>query len=170
MGPDALQDAAQIQKEAQSFRRIFKSVIIATSSRLGEPVASYAPFILDDQGAVYVFVSQLARHTRHILENPRASLLWIEEETATRNIFARRRLSLDCVVTEIGQEDGMTQSILDRMERELGGTVSVLRSLSDFHLFKMEPLQGVFVQGFGRAFDVTGGDLTPNPDPKGPAS
>jgi putative heme iron utilization protein len=37
--------------------------------------------------------------------------------------------------------------------------MTVIREFSDFHLFAINPYQGVIVTGFGSAFNVTGNDF-----------
>lgn len=143
-----------IRQEAFTFRASFKTVLLATSSLQAEPESSYAPFVLGEDDAVYIFISGLARHTQQLLENPQASLLWIENEDKARNLFARRRLSLQCEATELDRGEALSDQILDRMEQELNNTISVLRTLGDFHLFRLTPVRGVYVQGFGKAHDL----------------
>lgn len=159
MAPEPEPDLEAIRLEALAFREGFRTVLLATCSVEGEPEASYAPYVMDAEGCLYLFISRLARHTRQLLDNPKASLLWIEDEAAARNLFARRRLSLECDITEIDRTEILADTILDRMEQELGNTISVLRTLGDFHLFRLTPASGTYVQGFGRAFEVTGPGL-----------
>ena len=167
MVPETELDIAAIRREALDFRCGFKTVVLATSSIDGEPEASYTPCVMDNEGRIYIYISRLARHTRHLLSNRRASLLWIENEEAARNLFARRRLSLECDATEVSRGSEQAEQILDQMEQELDKTVSVLRTLGDFHLFRLTPAQGVYVQGFGKAFDVSGPALEIENGPKG---
>ena len=42
------------------------------------------------------------------------------------------------------------------MEDRFGELLITLRSLSDFHLFRLSPKNGTFVMGFGQAFSISG--------------
>ena len=43
---------------------------------------------------------------------------------------------------------------LDKMSDELGETMSLLRSLPDFHLLQLIADKGRFIAGFGQAFTI----------------
>ncbi|MCQ8104965.1 pyridoxamine 5'-phosphate oxidase family protein [Methylomonas sp. SURF-2] len=131
------------------------SLLLASSSVAGEAAISYAPFIRDDAG-FYIFVSALASHTQNLLARPRASILFMEPEADAGNPFARRRLTFACRVVEIGKHDERHALKLDAMAAKFGEIVAVLRSLPDFHLLLLQPEQGRFVAGFGKAFSVDG--------------
>ena len=66
--------------EAQEFQSAFRSVLMATVNQDGVPEASYAPYVMDDDGRYYVFVSGLARHTRDFQETGHVSLQFIENQ------------------------------------------------------------------------------------------
>ena len=70
------------------FRANLSTVCLRTASADGLPEASAAATILDDNGAFVIFVSGLAAHTRNLRENPRASVLLAEPESAATNALA----------------------------------------------------------------------------------
>lgn len=144
-----------ISAEIEAFRAGFKTLVMATSDADGLPTASYTPYVDDPDGFV-VFVSELAQHTGNLLERRRAAVLFIEDESASANLFARRRLGYDCEVIEIARDSADGTALLDRFEARLGGTVRVLRSLPDFHLIRLRPLGGSYVKGFGAAYQWEG--------------
>lgn len=154
--PSSLRD---IQADANLFRARFKSVILATATSQADVNSSYAPFVLDDQNRSYVFISALAKHTRNLLTNPQASLLWIEDEQSTDNIFARRRLALQCSCVSIDKDTPVWDTILDLFEATHGETVLLLKTLNDFQLIRFEVHNGTFVRGFGKAVPVYGNSL-----------
>ncbi len=131
-----------------------RSLLLATVNPSGEPDISYAPFVRDERGNFYIFVSRLAIHTTNLLSRQQASVLFIREEAESRNLFARERLSFRCRVSELLPQDADYKSWLDQMEQQLGGTVAMLRNLPDFHLLRLTPQSGRYVVGFGKAFDV----------------
>jgi putative heme iron utilization protein len=151
------QDPAILQQEARNFRDGFQSVLIATASLKGDPDISYAPFVLNETGAICIYVSQLARHTQNLLECPTASLMFIAGEQDSRNLFARRRLILQCRAEPVTGVEA--EPVLQQMQTQLGKTVELLRSLPDFLLFRFEVENGSYIRGFGQAWSLVGNDL-----------
>ena len=152
------QSPAEIGAEAERFRAGFRSVMIATVSAAGEPDASYAPCIVDPDHCFYVCVSGLARHTRNLAATGKADLLFIQDEGAATNPFARVRLSYACRAEPVAHQTAEWIRVMDRFEQEFGGIVPVLRALPDFRVFGLVPLSGRYVRGFGQAYRLEGPD------------
>ena len=96
----------------------------------------------------------MARHTNNLFTNPQASILFIRPEAECNNLFARERAILNCRVKEIAKDDKTHTQQLDALQNQFGEVVALLRSLSDFHLFALEPQEGRYIIGFGRAFTI----------------
>jgi putative heme iron utilization protein len=101
-----------------------------------------------------VFVSELSPHTKSLLRSGRVSVLFIEEESATRNLFARRRLSYRCSATEVASSDERFDRVLASLEQRFGRLIQTLRALPDFHLICLSPEDGRYVTGFAKAFHI----------------
>ena len=151
--------ASDLQQEVIDFRSKFKTVVLATVSSEGLPDASYTPYILDDNGSILIFVSELAQHTKNLIDLPTISLLWIADEEHSRNLFARQRLTLQCTARELLRDTAQWDTALTRLQHVHGKTIEVLRSLPDFHLFTLEARHGNYVRGFAKAFTATGDEL-----------
>jgi putative heme iron utilization protein len=150
------QGPAEIGAEAERFRAGFRSVMMATVSPAGEPDASYAPYIADADHRFFICVSGLARHTRNLAETARADLLFLQDEDAAANLFARVRLSYACRAEPIAHETAEWAQVMDRFEGEFGGIAAVLRALPDFRVFRLVPQSGRYVRGFGQAYHLEG--------------
>ena len=137
--------------EIAQFRGTFRTVVLATSGAGGEPTASYAPYVTDGTGDLFILVSGLARHTRDLVETGRASLLFVEEESAARNLFGRRRLTCDCAGVEVQREDPEWVERTELLRQRQGKIVNMLRQLPDFRLFRLGPRSGSWVAGFAQA-------------------
>lgn len=148
-----------LRQEVFDFHRNFKSVILATATFEGDPDASYTPYLLDDSGDIFIFVSELAQHTKNLINSPKASLLWISGEEESRNLFARRRLTLQCEAIAQQSDTAQWNAVLTRMQHLHGKTIEVLRSLPDFHLFRLKARRGNYVRGFAQAFPASGDEL-----------
>ncbi len=136
-----------------------KTLQLATLDALGEPSISYAPFVRDDAGHFYIFVSLLSSHTQEILQHSQLAVLLIEDEQMARQIFARTRVTYRCVAEVVAREAAEYAPLLDAMEARFGNVVGLLRGLGDFVMFRLVPQSGRFVMGFGQAFVLAGEGL-----------
>jgi len=150
----------EILQEAHDFRAAFGSLLLATADAQGVPNASYAPYVTDDAGCYFVYVSELATHTANLRAIPWASVLFIEDEDKAQQLFARRRLTCDCSVEAIGRGTPLWEHVLDRLEERHGKLMAMLRGLQDFHLFRLVPLKAGYVRGFAQAYELGGAQLS----------
>lgn len=144
----------------QTFPERFGSVVLATVSGEGMPQASYAPCVVDEARNIYVFVSGLSAHTQNLTATSKASVLFIEDESKTQQIFARMRLSYECTATLLERESAQWNTVAQQFEDRFGNIVEVMRGLSDFRIFQLQPQSGNFVVGFGAAYKVDPEDLS----------
>ncbi len=151
-------DSIAILEEAENLVTQFKTVQLATLNREGNPEASYSPYIRRS-GHYYIFISALASHTENILQHPTLSLFFVQNEDDAKNMFARKRLSIECFAKPLAREDEQWDGIIDALFDAHGPTVNVLRSLADFQLFELTPLSANYIKGFGQAFKLEGEKL-----------
>ena len=137
-----------------------QTLLLSTVSANGLPDISYAPFVRDHAGLFYIYVSEMACHTANLLNNPQASILFIRPESESRNLFARERAVLNCNVKEIIRDTETYTHRIQALQDKFGDVVSLLRTLSDFHLFALHPKSGRYVVDFGRAFTINVSDDT----------
>ena len=150
---------AQILSEILDLQREQRTLILATTNAAGEPLASYAPFFEDGDGCFCIFVSELSGHTSNLARNARISFLLMEDEATSKQLFARKRVTYLGIPTEVARDASDFESLLDQMRERHGPIMDLLRTLQDFHLFRIRPLHAIFVRGFGEAFKITGEDL-----------
>ncbi len=144
--------------EIQTFRNTRKSLQLGTLDRAGKPHTSYAPFAFSEQG-YYILVSNLAQHGQNLRYNLAVSIMMIEDESQAKSIFARRRLSFDTNAQHIARDSDEWSEGIKILHDRLGDRVLELSQLGDFHLYRLKPISGRYVKGFGKAFNVTGEDL-----------
>lgn len=147
------------QAEYEKFPTEFTSIIMSTVNKEGIPDASYAPFVSDEDKNIYIYVSGLATHTQNIHNHPFVSILFIEDEVKTKQIFARRRLSFNCTAKLVERESEKWQQIVDKFQIRFGELISTLRSLPDFRIFQLTPKNGRFVIGFGAAYNISSDNI-----------
>lgn len=148
----------KLLQEIIDFRDSRQSVLMATVNKEGIPEASTVPYVFDN-GNIYIFISALSRHTLNLAETGQASILLVEDENSTSNMFARRRLNYLCRCDRVGRDSQQWKRILDMFEARFGKFVQTLRALPDFNLFRLKPVSGNYVCGFGKAFRLEGDNL-----------
>lgn len=136
-----------------------KSFIIASLNESNLPEISATPFIKVGLH-FYIFISELASHTQNIKLKPKLSVMLIEDEQDTNNTFARKRLSYECTASLVERDNRDWQIILNKLEQKQGKTVSLLKQLPDFHLFELRAISGNYIEGFGKAYRLSGEDLS----------
>jgi putative heme iron utilization protein len=144
--------------EFSEFIDSFKSTQLATVDENGLPHASYAP-VLRKEHCFYIYVSGLARHTRNLESASRTALLFVEDESSTSEIFARRRATFDCRVLAIPRDTPTWKSLIVDFYSRFGTIMNLLRDLPDFQFFKLKPISAIYVKGFGKTFTIGGNDL-----------
>ncbi|MDR0483900.1 MAG: pyridoxamine 5'-phosphate oxidase family protein [Alphaproteobacteria bacterium] len=131
----------------------FKSVILATANKENHPCASYAPFI-NFKGKNYIYVSQVAEHYQNLIDNPKIETLFLEDESSSKIITARKRVKFKSIAKKQNRNIADFETIMDKMQEKHGNTVKMTRKMTDFSLFEIEFLEGRYVKGFGQAYTV----------------
>lgn len=138
--------------EVESFLETFQTLVMASLTPEGEPHASTAPYIRIDNN-FYVLISTVAQHGRNLLSNPNISLLFVEDESQCVQPFARKRVTIEAVASEISREDEYFTRVIERFKAHFDPELVIsLTQMGDFHLFKLSPKSGSVVMGFGKAY------------------
>ncbi|WP_409522757.1 heme utilization protein HutZ [Nitrincola sp. MINF-07-Sa-05] len=148
----------RIAPEIQSLRDQARSLMLATINPDGTPNVSYAPFALDQEG-YYILISDIARHGRNLKVNPYVSLMIIEDEGAAKQLFARERLTFEALANMVERETDLWRNGIAQLQERHGDMIGNLSQLGDFNLFCLKPVAGLYVRGFGQAYQVSGDDL-----------
>jgi hypothetical protein len=151
-------DDIKLRQEFQALRESLKTVQLATIGIDGNPEASYAPYVWIER-YYYLYLSELARHTRNLIANPAISLLLIEAEEKSNNLFARQRIILQAKVIRIDRATDQFQLVMAEFKSRFGGFMDAIEPLQDFHLFQIKPQSGRFIRGFAQAYDLVGPQL-----------
>lgn len=148
------QPTPEVITEAGEFLSGFHTLVMATVSADGVPDASYAPFVRIDDNAFYVNVSELSTHTANLVSTPLASILFLQGEEHSKQLFARKRLSFEGHAQLVERESPTWVRVMDLFERKFGDVIQLIRPLADFKLMRIEPRRGVFVRGFAQAYPL----------------
>lgn len=131
-----------------------KSVVLATVDGEGNPNSSYAPFVQDGH-TFYILVSFMARHTKNLAEGRKTSVMFIEDESATKQIYARERLTIEVVPSQIERDSEKWIQVIANLKEAHGKVVDVISDMGDFILIALQPVKGAYVNGFGSAYFVS---------------
>jgi putative heme iron utilization protein len=150
---------ARLGSEVLDFIHSRKSLQLASLGADGAPYASYAPFAIGEN-CLYVLLSELAIHGVNLQLNPRVSVLVIEDEDSADNLFARVRLNYAMEARLLARESDEWQVAMTQLTARHGERPAGLSNLPDFKMFRLTPLGGRYVKGFGRAYSLAAGTLT----------
>lgn len=136
------------QETLKEFIQGFKSVVLSTISQENEPLASYAPCVVEGH-SVYIIISEAAPHFHNMKFHGQAAALMVEDEKDASSIFFRKRLSLKCQATFIDP-----QTMKEAFKAKHGEMVDMLLDKLDFAIVKLDVTSGTFVIGAGQAYKM----------------
>ncbi|MEK7090081.1 MAG: pyridoxamine 5'-phosphate oxidase family protein, partial [Patescibacteria group bacterium] len=148
-----------VEERARGFFAGRMTLILGTAGKDSKPTASYAPFVPQfDLGRLrlYVYTSTLSQHTSDMVDSRKASALLLEDEQEAKNLFARKRITFSCDARHIVRQTHEWLYIMDRFRDRFGMDFDPIRALGDFVLFRLEPTEAVYVEGFGQAYRLNG--------------
>jgi len=149
-------DTNQIANNIESLIQCTQSCMLATLDLNGLPEASSTPYYIHSNRKAYIFVSELAAHTLNLKTQPACSMLLCEDESTSTNIFARKRLIFKGSARFIARDKPLYKEVMPAFEQARGKTLSLLKSLPDFHLIEITPDTGTYIEGFGAAYSFKG--------------
>jgi len=136
-----------------------QTAIIGTLDAKGDPFSSYAPYVYDNN-RFYVYISDIATHAKNIQRNPKASLFFVEDESKTENLFARKRVSLQCDSTKIVRWTERFEEVLGLFAQKFDTKmVETLKKMTDFNLYEFKVGYGEATFGFGKAYFIGGENM-----------
>lgn len=149
---------ARLEPEIKAFRQQRRTIQLATVDEQGRPNVSYAPFVQNQKG-YFVLISPIARHARNLDVDPQVSLMMIEDEDSSKQLFARKRLTFDAIASVVARDTELWVQVVSQMQERFGDIIDGLSQFQDFVLFNLKVKHGLFVKGFGQAYQVSSDDL-----------
>jgi heme oxygenase (biliverdin-IX-beta and delta-forming) len=149
--------AERIQEAKSVISRLldeYKTVSFATVNAQGHPLVSYAPAALDEDRNFYLFVSELSEHTSNLQGNGLASIMVLDDESRSTQLFARNRLNMEGRVCPVSRESADWPEASRVYRERFGKFFDQLAQLKDFHMFCFKPETARVVIGFGAAFQI----------------
>ena len=143
----------------KDFIATIQTTIIGTLDSKGHPFSSYAPYIYDNN-RFYVYISDIATHAKNLQKNSKASLFFVEDESKTDNLFARKRVSLQCDSMKIERASERFEEVMGLFSEKFDAKmVATLKKMLDFNLYEFKVMYGEATFGFGKAYFVGGENM-----------
>ncbi len=139
----------EAQAVVDTFTDNIQTVMLATVSEEGQPFSSYSPYVEDEEGNYYLLLSAIVPHSHNMAVTKKVHIMFIEDESASDNMYKRRRLYFDADVEKLEEND---EKIMQLFFEKFGETARHLAKMADFRLYKLMPKNGNITLGFGAAF------------------
>ncbi|GAA4162956.1 heme utilization protein HutZ [Chryseobacterium ginsenosidimutans] len=150
---EAKKEAKPLTPKVKELIERTKSVILATVDAEGTPNSSYAPFV-QVENTFYILVSFMAKHTKNLADGRKTSVMFIEDESATKQIYARERLTIEASTSQVEKDSEIWNAVVSQLKETHGKVVDVIAEMKDFILIGLHPVKGSYVNGFGSAYFV----------------
>lgn len=136
---------------ARCLLRAARTASLATATA-GQPFASLVSPACEADGSVLLLISELAEHTRHLRAEPRCSLLVSGAAEGANPATAPR-------VTVTGLAQIADDPALKARYVAVHPYAEMYADFGDFHLWRLRPVQALYVAGFARIARIRGSDL-----------
>lgn len=148
----AAEEAARLMSQAG------KASLATLERGTGHPYVSLVTVALDCEGRPLMLLSALARHTRNLEADGRASLLFEPTSLASGDPLAGGRVT---VVGRVDMVDPADPSFDDVRARFLAHNPEAegYAGFSDFRFYRLEIVTAHFIGGFGRIVEVSASEL-----------
>ena len=140
----------------QTLARLIRNTRIASLGTIheGKPNQAMVAIAFEKDFSVFhIHVSRLGKHATGMEQNPHISLLIVEADDGRQDPQTLARVTLHGIASVIPRNEPEHPRIkaiyLSRFPQAKG-----LFSLGDFNIWKISPISGRFVAGFGRAFNI----------------
>ena len=143
----------EISAEVEKFISGFGSVVLGTVNNKAYPNVTYAPFLRYENNN-YIYISEIGDHYDNMKNNGNLELLFLEDESKAKAITVRGRVRFASNFEFLPRDENF-EKIMDAFEEKAGNTMNLMRKMKDFHLVKLNFLDGRYFKGFGQAYIIT---------------
>jgi len=142
----------------------------------GFPTGSIVPFALDDCGRPFVFIANIALHTRNLRADNRACL-FVHNDASSGDPQSSWRASLNGHFVQLSTSDDAEEQserisedeyaqLLARYTQRVPKAASYART-HDFHFWRMSSIESIrYIAGFGRICSFPGADYLAHASPE----
>ncbi|ROQ22438.1 HugZ family protein [Gallaecimonas pentaromativorans] len=136
--------------QARQLLLTIQSGVLATHSKAlpGYPFGSVTPFVLDRDGSLLLFISDIAQHSRNLTMDPKCSITVFEQTVETdQNTQGRVTVLGDAQKLAEGEDEAAFARYASQFPESLG-----YRQAHDFAVWRLLPKRIRFIGGFGKIF------------------
>ena len=145
---------AELEKKLAEMMRSSRVAGLGTL-RDGAPLVSMIAYLPeDDFSAFYIYVSQLAQHTKGMVADARVGLLISEPDDGRADPQTLARIAISGTAAKTLQNSVEYASIQSRYIARFPQSAPLF-GFGDFSLWKIVPTSARFVAGFAQAFNLT---------------
>lgn len=145
--------------EARKLLRATRMGTLATAvreeGRQGQPFASLVTPACTPDLSILLFLSDLSEHTRHLMADPRCSVLVVGPPASANPQTAPR-------VTVTGLAETTDDPAMKARFLAVHPYASLYADFADFRVWRIRPMGALFVGGFARAVRLKAGELVPD--------
>ena len=142
-------------RELLDGQRVLSLAVIAD----GAPYAGLLPFVvLPRYAGVMVHASRLSKHTQGLTADARAGVLVHEQDGPEKDPLQIKRATFECLVRPIERKSEAWEEGRDWYLQRFPDS-RITFGLGDFTLYRLEFQKGLYVAGFGRAMEISPGDI-----------
>jgi len=149
----------EVKQKISDLKKRHTNIVLATTSGEGGALASQAPYTLDEDGNFLILVSSLAEHGKTLRAAESINVMLMEDEAGLANPFARERLNYTCRVEMLLPDSDTRIEGEKLLLSRFGKFVQTLIQLPDFMMFRLVPVSGRYVAGFGAAYEIENGEI-----------
>ena len=142
-----------VQEHLDKFIDGFASILLGTVDSNNNPNITYAPY-LKYEGENYIYISEIGDHYNNLKDTEKLEVMFLEDESKAKAVTVRGRLRYKSGFEFLGRDEKF-EEIMNEFEKKAGETMKVMRGMTDFHLVKLNFLEGRFVKGFGQAYVIS---------------
>ncbi|MBV7378139.1 HugZ family protein [Maritimibacter dapengensis] len=143
----------EARRLAQGLLHEARFAALATLNGSGVPTLARVAFGTDEQGRPLLLVSDIAAHTQAVLANPACALL-VGEPGDKGDPLTHPRLTLEGRATTLDKTDTLRARWLHDHPKS-----KLYIDFADFRFLRIDVDRGFLNGGFGKAYDLTPGDL-----------
>jgi putative heme iron utilization protein len=112
-------------------------------------ICTHPTFFMD--GKFHIISTNIAKQTKFYKNKQLCSIICVGDETVKNNLFSRKRLTILCKPVHVQISDKIKIIYQEKFGIFGGGLIDV----TDFEAFQLEPIEGLYFRGFGRAYNFT---------------
>lgn len=165
---EIMKDMREVSKVARAFMKNRDCGVLSTQfSKEGHdfPFGTVAPFVMTEEGEIIILISNIAIHTKNILENPRVGFTVFDMEAINKQASPRVCLTGNA---ELVDEKNDPERYINVSEKYFTFFPSARNYFSahGFYFYTIRPDHVHFIRTFGQIYTFDTEDFWPLPTPE----